>query len=81
MQGYALIHWTARYGHTDCIQVLMEHGADITLPTLVSLLPFVFYDQDNKTVYDIAVEFGNTATAEWVKFTMDEVSVWFGMTE
>lgn len=44
MQGYALIHWTARYGHTDCIQVLMEHGADITLPTLVSLLPFVFYD-------------------------------------
>lgn len=75
MQGYALIHWAAQYGYTECIEILMKHGADITLPTLVRLVDCVFYDQEEKSVYQIAVEFGNTATAEWVKFTMDEVSV------
>ena len=35
MQGYALIHWAAYYGYTECIEVLIKHGANILLNTIV----------------------------------------------
>ena len=35
MQGYALIHWAAYYGYTECIEVLIKHGANILLNTMV----------------------------------------------
>ena len=37
-QGYALIHWAARYGYTACIDTRIKHGADIEITTLVKLL-------------------------------------------
>ena len=56
-QGYAMIHWAARYGYTACIDMLVKHGADIGIHTLVA---FVFYcnTQGNKTVADVADYFG-----------------------
>ncbi|RHY16097.1 hypothetical protein DYB32_010677, partial [Aphanomyces invadans] len=38
--------WTAFYGHQECAQVLIDHGADIN---------FVFY-QDNKNAFDCATD-------------------------
>lgn len=35
MQGYALIHWAAYYGYTECIGILIKHGANILLNTMV----------------------------------------------
>lgn len=42
MQGFAILHWAAKYGFTHCIEILMKFGADILLNSLVRCVAFGF---------------------------------------
>ena len=43
MQGYALIHWAAYYGYTECFGILIKHGAYIFV--LLDLLTTTLYSR------------------------------------
>ena len=75
-RGFAFIHWAACYGFTECVEVLVRCGADITLQTLVSLANR-FHLKDERSAYDVAVDYEKKGTAEWIQFTASEVIVCF----
>lgn len=75
-RGFAFIHWAACYGFTKCVEVLVRCGADITLQTLVSLAD-LFHLKDERSAFDVAVDYEKKDTAEWIQFTASEVIVCF----
>ena len=36
--GDTALHWAVKYGHYDCVQLLIQAGADVDIQNIVSIL-------------------------------------------
>ena len=73
--GYSLLHWAAKNGYIECIEVLIIMGANLKIKTLVFCNCCCHNWQDGESVRSIANKNDQSSTERWLEITENNCSV------